>query len=421
MQHLKNFITVFGFASLIFVLPAFADTEPDTISKTPDGIAHLVRPDDSVLQPIPDNAPAPPMVKPDPVLMRKILSLSDQVLTLLSQKTDANDPQYYADGVWHSTTDDIAGGWLYGAGPAGLAAELWRYRQLHPETMNDVDRARQPWLKDIAIATFDHLLTDHQLPNGDFRDLAASHREFFLIDFITTYLIFRDSMDPDMKTRWLDAMRREVDFMIGTGDLPDPSKTGWKATDGWYTNGNAKYQDLLERDWKHTLHPYQIRWKDYGLFYFKQPTQPDGSDGSAFVTEAAAAPGFDREYGMLQLSIVARYYLKSRDPRALKVTNLLYNSLAPHIDPDTWILDALYGSRHSTLPPFSTCAPEILAWLGGRSDLLPILNVQFDKGMKPILLDNAVQKTGAPGTYRSYGFDLGALLEAACDVDGPQK
>ena len=76
-----------------------------------------------------------------------------------------------------------------------------------------------------------------------------------------------------------------------------------------------------------------------------------------------------------------------------------------------------YGSRHSALPPFSTCAQGILAWTGGRSDLLPSLNDQFDKGMKPILERNSKNNEGAPGNYRSYGFDLGALVEAATVIE----
>ena len=118
---------------------------------------------------------------------------------------------------------------------------------------------------------------------------------------------------------------------------------------------------------------------------------------------------------------MARYYLKSRDPRALKLTNLIFNTLETHLDKDTMIMDAQYGSRHSEILPFSMCAPAILAWTGGRSDLLPMLADQFNKGVKPFMLSNANNNEGNPGTYRSYGFDLAALIEAAYLVDSSLK
>jgi hypothetical protein len=319
-----------------------------------------------------------------------------------------------------------------------MAAVLWRYRQDHLGSLDEAAKARQQWLRQVAIETFDRALKDHQKPDGDFSDLGASHREFFTIDFVNTYLLLKETLSEDTRERWLSAMRSQVSYMMTSGNYPNPEWSDWppwKATDGWYVNGNVelakaeylylvwratgeqKYKDLYELQWKHTLSPSMARWKGYGLFYLKEPTKADGSDGAAFVTEANNKPGFDIEYGGLQLGIAARLYMKSHDPRVLRLANLLFNALRPHLDEQTMVLDGTYGSRHSNFSMFHMCAPEILAWLGGRSDLLPMLPAHLDKAVKPALVETAKANSGHPGSYRAYGFDLGAMLEAALQTD----
>ena len=406
---------------------AVPPAEPPLIWKTPSGIGRFLSPDDPILQTGPAVVFA---AKPDPAFIRNVAASIDKVLTLLAEKSSPTDTQYYEDGIWHCKTQAQPGGWPYCAGPAGMAAVLWKWRQEHPETLDAAAKARQPWLRQTAIDTFERALKDHQKPDGDLSDLGSSHRDFFTIDFITTYLLLKETLDEPTRQRWLSAMTRQVEFMMKSGDLPNPAAPGWKATDGWYTNGNVelseaewlylvwqatgeqKYKELFELQWKHTLSPIRVRWKGYGLFYLQMPTKTDGSDGSAFVTEAGGLPGFDREYAKLQLSLTARLFLKSHDARALRLANLLLNSLLPHLDQNTMILDATYGSRHSTLTPFSSCAPEILAWFGGRSDLLPMLPEHFSKGVLKPIMENAELNNSDPDKYRSCGFDLGALLEA---------
>ncbi|HAU36586.1 MAG TPA: hypothetical protein DCX07_02575 [Phycisphaerales bacterium] len=398
-------------------------------------MGYFIQPDDPMLAQSPAQGLLPAPAKPDPALVQEIVQMIDTSLTHLAEKSSPDDPQYYEDGIWHFGGKPMAGKcWTFSAGPAGAAAALWKWRQDRLDTLDDAAKARQDWLRRVAIETFETALKDHLKPDGDLSDL-ASHREFFNIDFITTYLLLKDTLDDDIRQRWLDAMRRQVDWMMKTGNLPNPTLPGWegkswKGTDGWYVNGNVelckaefvylvwqatgeqKYKDLYELQWKHTLRPSQQRWKGYGLFFFKEPARADGSDGSAFVTEANNVPGFDPEYGMLQLSTAARLYAKSRDPRVLRLTNLLLNSLLPRLDRKTMILDATYGSRHSVTTQFSTCAPEILVWLGGRDDLSPLLADHINKAVKPVLLESARKNWGHPGIYRAYGFDLAALLEA---------
>jgi hypothetical protein len=366
-------------------------------------------------------------VATDPSLVQAIMQTADEVLKQLSEKSSDKDVQYYEDGIWHSNFLD-KGGWLYQAGPAGLAAALWKYRQGHLDQLDPATREHQAWLRDVCLRTFDRALREHQLPNGDLSD-CEGHRDFFTIDMLCAYLTFKDTMDAEMRQRWLAATKLQVDFMIARGDLPNSRLPGWKATDGWYVNGNvelceaawiylvwqatgeARYEDLYEVQLKHTLRPSQERWKGYGLYYMKEGIAADGSDSSGFICEAEQTPGFDYEYGMLQVSTAARLYTRTQDPRLLRLSNVLLNALLPRVDQQTMILDATYGSRHSVITNFSSCAPAIVVWLGGRADLAPMLEGQFKKGIKPILAEYAING-GAPGIYRSYGFDLAALIEA---------
>ena len=115
---------------------------------------------------------------------------------------------------------------------------------------------------------------------------------------------------------------------------------------------------------------------------------------------------------MFQLGLAAGLYLHSRDPRVLRVTNLLYNVLEPHLDKQTMILDAAYGSRHSCIRPLLSCGPEILTWLGGRRDFLP-LEDHLHKALFPYFLAAATKNSNDPGAYRATGGELGMILEAA--------
>jgi hypothetical protein len=415
-------------------LPVFADaadSTPPGTQWTPDGTATLVQPDDPALV-TPTPAPAPPAIsRPDPSVVQELAQLSDQCLTLLSERNPASPTQYYEKGDWHFTNEILS----CDAGPGGLAAALWKYRQSHPDTMDAAAKARQSWLYQAAVDTMERGISLHG-PDGRLAN-PGTHDVFWYIEFANTYLLLKDTLSPETRQRWLDTMAREVTALEKSGDLPNPALANgvnppsWKATDGWYTNGNVdlchaawiylvwqatgdqKYKDLFETCWRHTLLPSQLRWKGYGLYFLKAPTKADGSDGSGYITEAQGAPGFDKEYGMLQFSILGRLYLHSRDPRVLRVTNVLCNGLLPHLNKDTMILNCLYGSRHSTLAPFATSAVPVLAWLGGRDDLTALLPDQLAKGLPPVYLENITKKENNPFAYRGYGFDMETELEAA--------
>ncbi|HEY3325386.1 MAG TPA: hypothetical protein VGP72_33345 [Planctomycetota bacterium] len=374
------------------------------------------------------SAAEPTTIRPDPAFVESVAKLIDECLTEMAEKTSDKDTQYYEKGVWHLSNGDPL--WACG-GPATAAAVLWNYRQKHAEKLDATGKARQEWLHRVSVETFDHAIS--VMYNADFtlKQKPSVESGFFTLALGNTYLELRESLDEATRKRWLDALVGDVKELIKTGDLPNPEAKGWKATDGWTTNGNVelcecellnlawkatgdqKYKDLFETQFKHTLEPDPQRWKGYGLFYLKKPTREDGSDGAGYLAEAEQEPGFDKDYTHFQLTIASRLYVHSRDPRVLRLMNLFLGALLPLVDQKTWILDATYGSRHSLHFPFFTCGMATTAWLGNRADLAPLIPDQFQKATQPFYWGNAKQNWGNPGAYRGYGADLAVFLQAA--------
>ena len=366
----------------------------------------------------------------DPAVVAGAVKLLDESLTLLAQKSSDEDSQYFEKGVWHFK--NMAKDWPVQGGPGTAAAVLWKWREKHGQTSDAATKTQQAWLHRVAVETFDRAIRDHQNPDGSFANPQKPDTHFFALELATTYLELGDSLDAGTRRRWLDTLIAQVDYLIQRNDLPNAALSGWKATDGWYINGNIelgkaelvyllwkatgaqKYKDLYETQWRHTLAPDPRRWKGCGLVYLRQPTKEDGSDGAAYLTETGGgAPGYDGDYTQLQLTVASRLYVASRDPRVLRLINLLVNAILPHVDQKTWILDATHGSRHSLKTPFHSCGLAVAAWFCGRADLAPLLADQFGKGTKPMHWGNAVQNWGSPGIYRSYGNNVAVLLQAA--------
>ena len=65
-------------------------------------------------------------------------------------------------------------------------------------------QARQPWLHQLAVDTFEHLIRDNQAPDGEIKN-PGSHAWFVMSDFANTYLLLKDSLDQPTRTRWLGA------------------------------------------------------------------------------------------------------------------------------------------------------------------------------------------------------------------------
>jgi hypothetical protein len=371
-------------------------------------------------------------IQPNPTVVGGVEKLLDDSLTQLAEKSSDKDTQYYDKGLWHFNDKNMEASWPVQGGPGTAAAVLWKWRAGHAGRLDAAAKARQAWLHRVAIETFDRAIHDHQNPDGSFADRQKPDTHFFALELATTCLELGDSLAEAVRTRWVRTLGAEIDYLVQHNDLPNAALSGWKATDGWYVNGNIelgkaelaylawkvigteKYKQLFETQWRHTLNPDPRRWKGFGLVYLKKPAQEDGSDGAGYLNESGgAAPGYDGDYVHLQLTVAARLYVESRDPRVLRLINLLLNALLPHVDRTTWVLDATHGSRHSLKFPFHTCGLAVAAWLGGRADLAPLVADQFNKAIKPMYFGNAVQNWGSPGIYRSYGKNLAVLLQAA--------
>jgi hypothetical protein len=328
---------------------------------------------------------------------------------MLAEKSSDEDTQYYDQGCWNFR--NMEKNWQVQGGPGTAAAVLWKWREKHGAS-GAAAKARQAWLHRVAVETFDRAIRDHQHPDGSFADPNRPDTHFFALELAATYLELRESLDAGTRRRWLETLVAEVEYLVRRNDLPNAALSGWKATDGWYVNGNIelgkaelvyllwkatgaqKYKDLFETQWRHTLNPDQQRWKGCGLVYITKPAREDGSDGAAYLTESGGgAPGYDGDYTQLQLTVAGRFYVESRDPRVLRLVNLFINAILPHVDRKTWVLDATHGSRHSLKTPF--------------------LVDQFQKGIQPMHRDNALQNWGSPGIYRSYGNNVAVLLQAA--------
>jgi len=362
--------------------------------------------------------------EPDAVVVAKAAKLLDESLTLLATKTDDKDTQWYENGVWNFRNCEKH--WPVQGGPATAAAVLWKWRAQKVAATEE----RQQWLHKVAVETFDRAIADHLTSEGCFDEHRTPATYFFAVELATTWLVLKDSLDEATRTRWREALEKMVDFLIKSGNLPNAAGRGWKATDGFYTNGNIelgeaelvyltwkitgekKYQDLFELQWKHTLSPSPERWKQFGLRLTKEPTRDDGADGAGYLVEdGGKRVGFDGDYTQFSLTVAGRLYAFSRDPRVLRLMNLFINTLLPRTD-EKWVLDATDGSRHSLKFPFSSSGLAVASWLGGRADLTPKLVEQFDKAIQPMFYGNALQNWGTPGVYRGYGCDVAVILLA---------
>ena len=122
--------------------------------------------------------------------------------------------------------------------------------------------------------------------------------------------------------------------------------------------------------------------------------------------------GFDPEYTSMQLDAASRLWLFSRDPRVLRLANLLANELLPRVDSSSG-LDTSGGTRHpqpNRRAPFLTGGIATLAWAGGRPELASDLPAQLARAR------DEYDETKAPKHHndvRWLSTQLGTLLLAA--------
>lgn len=289
------------------------------------------------------------------------------VLATYMSANSASDPRYYLDGTWHAT-DGPDCWYCYDAAATGAA------------TLSQQPDGDQQ-LRNVAVDTFNTAIAKYQLRNGAFADPYPTPdgigTGFFTVDLGISYLELQRSLDHETRTAWAAAIAKAADYLIKS------------AYTEWYTNGNVdlrqtevmwlawtitherRFLSTYNAEWAFTTAPDHKRWPGFGLRITRRPSRSDGSDGSGYLAESGGgAPGFDPAYTGAQLDTATDLYVLTRDPRYLRLMNLLFNQLRPLISAD-WILNATRGTRTSYMTPFMSAAVSVLAASGDRPDLAP--------------------------------------------------
>ena len=292
-----------------------------------------------------------------------ITALDAQVLNDFT--TDRVAGRYFARGAW---TNPDTGCWSC-LDSAGTAAAVL-YRQTGDSNAR---------LFNIATSTFNTVIRTKQLPDGSFAGTPNTNgpieTEFLLVELGITDLELRDQLDRTTQANWSDAIRRAADFLIKSG------QTMWYANGNiqlrlvedlwlaWKITGLSRFGTAYETEWSFAMSPPQPRWAGFGLHVTRRPTRADGSNGRAYLAESGGGkPGYDPEYTMTQLDNTTEMWILSRDPRYLRLMNLLLDQLLPRVN-SIWTLDAMGGTRKNSVLPFYDVAPEVLVADGQRPDL----------------------------------------------------
>jgi hypothetical protein len=292
----------------------------------------------------------------------------------LTVRSGPTDGLYFDNGVWHVGTDACnrcpLGGAVVAAELAvrGPVAQRARYRAIARQTI------------DRYLAT--------QLPGGGFPSLTEPGKpdgienEFGGVQVGTVYHLIGAQLSPATRTRWAAGLRRSAQYMISSG------MTTWYANGNinlgvtiaiglaWQATGDVALGQAYEQSWDFTLHPPKPRWAAFGVRFSKAPQHASWSDGTGYLVEAGATPGFDAHYAQLQASIATRGWLMLGDVRAFKLANALTNALLPRVDA-TGQLDTGDGSRHPVAGlrfPFITASA---AAVGQCRAGLPSATAQF--------------------------------------------
>jgi hypothetical protein len=107
------------------------------------------------------------------------------------------------------------------------------------------------------------------------------------------------------------------------------------------------------------------------------PHRQDGSDGAGYLTESSGgSPGFDPSYTMAQLDTATELYVLTRDPRYLRLMNLLFNQERARIN-SAYTLNATGGSRKNLHTAFMSAGPAVLVLSGSRPDLVSFWSGQL--------------------------------------------
>lgn len=361
-------------------------------------------------------------------LREATIQLLRHAIAALETRRGASDPQYYADGEWHSAGDD--GLWDYSVGPGAAAAVLWRATGEH-------DRH----LLTLAEATFDEAIAAHRLPNGSFGPGADAQPGaqspgiatiWFGTELGTTYLELAPRLDATRRARWREALTGAADYLVRAGDSSwyiNGNDNLAEATVfylAWRASGNPIYRDDYNTELAFTLHPNQTQWPGFGLHLLAGTAatasgatvgaagylSEDGECiGIACSTVISDAPGYDPYYTEVQLDTAVRLYVISGDPRALRLSDLLINMELRRVNKE-WYLNTSDGTRHfqsGTEVPFLTSALAVLSEIGARPNLAGPAARQFK------LINQHYRATAdyAPPDYMGLSDEVAVILQAS--------
>jgi hypothetical protein len=339
--------------------------------------------------------------------------------TMVNQYSDGTYGTF-GDGTWSDLENPTC--WPCADGGATTTVATLYVLADHP------DRA---WYNE-AVDAINIAIKTRQQPNGGFTappvadglgDTEGIDTAWFGVEFGTVYDLLAPDLPASTRTHWQGSLARAADYLETSGNA------------GWYANGNLNlaYTELFWLTWHATADPrfkvdYNQSWQFVG-----HPTNPivsgngwvtlrpasaaTGEGGLGYFTESdGGPPGFDAEYSMIQLDVLARLYLLSGDPRALRAANMILDMELPRINRTTWMLNTSGGSRHPQAGRQVGWLTSAFAVLGfaGRSDLLgdvlPDLHAEETWYPQPGQADS-------PEFRRSMGNDVSVIALAAAEAE----
>ena len=311
--------------------------------------------------------------------LARLASLTREVVDSYIDRSGPGDPRYWQNGSFVAVGPESC--WYCYDTAATAAAVLSR---------EDGGDAR---MRNIAVETFDHAIRTYQQPDGAFTDGIATG--FFAVELGVSYLELRSYLDPDTRATWVASIRRAANYLLLSGDMTyyingnvdlRQTEVMWLA---WAVTHQQRFLNAYNSSWTFTVTPPQQRWPGFGLQITAVPTLPDASDGAGYLAESGGGtPGFDPSYTMVQLDTATELYVLTRDPRYLRLMNLLFNQERPRIGGDD-VLNATGGTRENDMTPFMSAGPAVLVLSADRPNLtgfwlaqLGTIHVQYRAAMK---------------------------------------
>jgi hypothetical protein len=269
--------------------------------------------------------------------------------------------------------------------------------------------------KTFAINAIDTLLQSQTRTNGALAPADSTSPDidtmFMAGNIGEATLLLGPNLDPAHIKSWTVAVTGAADYLVKNGNLR------------WYTNGNVvvgnaltmaiaykltglvTYQTDYQQALSFAVSPPQTSWKGFGFITTKAPLKADGSDGRGYFTETGSnGPGYDPDYTMLQSEQLGRLYLITKDPAVLRLLNMETNQLLSSVDPTTGFMPGI-GTRHSYPSEFfDSSAPAVLAYVGGRTDLMSRVSLQLTRTAQRFAYD--LQQSPPLGDRDYYAIGL---------------